>query len=136
MVITPGPLTDLVPVQMAPKGYLTTQYDHGDCEAVGLPKLDLLGIRALTVLADAAEEVRAREPDFRLSQISLDDPQTADALMRGDTIGCFQIDSVGARRTLRKLRARTIQDLAVANAFFKPGPATGGGRYLRAPLPR
>ncbi|MCU0519339.1 MAG: DNA polymerase III subunit alpha [Anaerolineae bacterium] len=126
MVITPGPLTDLVPVQMAPKGYLTTQYDHGDCEAVGLPKLDLLGIRALTVLADAAEEIRLRDPDFRLGRIPPDDPQTADALMRGDTIGCFQIDSVGARRTLRKLKARTIQDLAVANAFFKPGPATGG----------
>ena len=126
MVITPGPLTDLVPVQMAPKGYLTTQYDHGDCEAVGLPKLDLLGIRALTVLADAAEEVRLREPGFRLSDIPTDDPQTADRIMAGDTIGCFQIDSVGARRTLRKLKARTIQDLAVANAFFKPGPATGG----------
>ena len=126
VVITPGPLTDLVPVQMAPKGYLTTQYDHGDCEAVGLPKLDLLGIRALTVLADAAEEVRLREPDFRLSRIPVEDPATADTLMRGDTIGCFQIDSVGARRTLRKLKARTIQDLAVANAFFKPGPATGG----------
>lgn len=126
MVITPGPLTDLVPVQMAPKGFLTTQYDHGDCEAVGLPKLDLLGIRALTVLADAAEEVRRREPGFRLADIPTDDPQTADLIMAGDTIGCFQIDSVGARRTLRKLRARTIQDLAVANAFFKPGPATGG----------
>ena len=126
LVITPGPLTDLVPVQMAPKGFLTTQYDHGDCEAIGLPKLDLLGIRALTVLADAAEEVRLREPAFRLEDIPLDDSPTAELLMRGDTIGVFQCDSVGARRTLRKLRVRTVQDLAVANAFFKPGPAMGG----------
>ena len=126
MVITPGPLTDLVPVQMAPKGFLTTQYDHGDCEAIGLPKLDLLGIRALTVLADAAEEVRLQAPDFRLDAIPLDDALTAEALAAGDTIGVFQCDSVGARRTLRKLKARTIADLAVANAFFKPGPATGG----------
>ncbi len=126
LVITPGPLTDLVPVQMAPKGFLTTQYDHGDCEAIGLPKLDLLGIRALTVLADTAEEVRLREPAFRLEDVPLDDLQTAELLMRGDTIGVFQCDSVGARRTLRKLRVRTVQDLAVANAFFKPGPAMGG----------
>jgi DNA polymerase III alpha subunit len=111
---------------MAPKGYLTTQYDHRDCEAIGLPKLDLLGIRALTVLDDAAAAARDVDPDFRLAEIPLDDPATADLLVRGDTIGVFQCDSVGARRTLRKLRARTVRDLAVANAFFKPGPATGG----------
>ena len=126
LIITPGPLTDLVPVQMAPKGYLTTQYDHRDCEAIGLPKLDLLGIRALTVLDDAAKAARDVDPGFRLADIPLDDSATADLLARGDTIGVFQCDSVGARRTLRKLRARTVRDLAVANAFFKPGPATGG----------
>ncbi|MBN1246731.1 MAG: DNA polymerase III subunit alpha [Anaerolineae bacterium] len=126
LVITPGPLTDLVPVQMAPKGFLTTQYDHGDCEAIGLPKLDLLGIRALTVLADAAEAAREADPVFRLDQIPLDDPTTAALLREGDTVGVFQCDSVGARRTLRKLRAHTVADLAIANAFFKPGPATGG----------
>jgi len=126
LVITPGPLTDLVPVQMSPKGFLTTQYSHGDCEAVGLPKLDLLGIRALTVLADAVAAAAEVRPGFSLDTVPLDDPATADALARGDTIGVFQCDSVGARRTLRKLRVRTVKDLAVANAFFKPGPATGG----------
>ncbi len=126
LVITPGPLTDLVPVQLAPKGYLTTQYNHGDCEAIGLPKLDLLGIRALTVLADAAEQARQRDPDFRLDTIPLDDPETAALLREGDTVGVFQCDSIGARRTLRKLKAGSVQDLAIANAFFKPGPAMGG----------
>ena len=56
-MITPGPLTDVLPVQWAPKGFLITQFEHGDVEAIGLPKMDLLGIRALTVLADAAELV-------------------------------------------------------------------------------
>ena len=55
LVVTPGPLTDFVPVQWSPKGFLITQFEHGDVEAIGLPKLDLLGIRALTVLADAAK---------------------------------------------------------------------------------
>jgi DNA-directed DNA polymerase III PolC len=130
LIITPGPLTDLVPVQMAPKGFLTTQYGHEDAAAVGLPKLDLLGIRALTVLADAAGQVRDQpghgDPHFRLGEIPLDDPETGALLAQGDTVGVFQCDSMGARRTLRQLQARSLRDLAVANAFFKPGPATGG----------
>jgi DNA polymerase III subunit alpha len=71
--------------------------------------------------------VRARhDPAFRLANIPLDDPQTADLLAQGATVGVFQCESEGAQRTLRQLRARGVRDLAVANAFFKPGPATGG----------
>ena len=127
IVITPGPLTDYVPVQLAPKGFLTTQYDFRDVELIGLPKIDLLGIRALTVLADTAEFVRANpQPDFDLQAIPLDDEVTAVQLRQGETVGVFQCESSGARRTLRQLNAQNIRDLAVANAFFKPGPATGG----------
>ena len=127
VVITPGPLTDCVPVQWAPKGFLITQFDHGDVEAIGLPKIDLLGIRALTVLADAAALVRRwYDPDFRLAAIPPEDAATGDLLARGAAIGVFQCESSGAQRTLRQLKARTVQDLAIANAFFKPGPALGG----------
>jgi DNA polymerase-3 subunit alpha len=127
VVITPGPLTDAVPVQWATKGFLVTQFDFRDVEALGLPKLDLLGVSALTVLADAAELIRRdHAPDFRLDDVSLDDPLAGDLLERAETVGVFQCESQGARATLRKLRARTVRDLAVANAFFKPGPATGG----------
>jgi DNA polymerase-3 subunit alpha len=127
VVITPGPLIDLLPVQWAPKGFLITQFDHRDIEAIGLPKLDLLGIRALTVLADAERMVqRDYDPAFRVDSIPLDDPLTAELLARAETIGVFQCESSGAQRTLRQLQARTVRDLAVANAFFKPGPATGG----------
>jgi hypothetical protein len=69
-------------------------------EAIGLPKLDLLGIRALTVLADAAELARRRDPAFRLDAIPLDDPVTGDLLARAETIGVFQCESTGAQRTL------------------------------------
>ena len=116
-----------MPVQWAPKGFLITQFEHGDVEALGLPKMDLLGIRALTVLADAAELARRRhDPAFRLADIPLDDPATAALIERAETIGVFQCESDGAQRTLRKLKARTVADLAIANAFFKPGPAMGG----------
>jgi DNA polymerase-3 subunit alpha len=127
VVITPGPLTEVLPVQWAPKGFLATQFGYQDLETLGLPKIDLLGVRALTVLADAAELVRRHyAPGFRLADLSLEDPSTGAMLARGETIGVFQCESAGARRTLRQLRARTVRDLAVANAFFKPGPAMGG----------
>ena len=127
VVITPGPLTDYAPMQWSPKGFLITQFDHNDVEALGLPKIDLLGIHALTVLADAADLVRRHHvPSFDLSSISLIDQVTGDLLERGETVGVFQCESSGAQRTLRQLRARSVRDLAVANAFFKPGPATGG----------
>lgn len=127
MVVTPGPQTDYFPVQWTPKGFLISQFGHEDMEVLGLPKIDLLGIRALTVLADAAELVRTHsDPAFRLEAIPLEDERTGALVARGDTVGVFQCDSNGARRTLRQLQARTVRDLAVANAFFKPGPATGG----------
>jgi DNA-directed DNA polymerase III PolC len=127
LIITPGPLTDVVPVQWAPKGFLITQFDHQDVEALGLPKLDLLGISALTVIADAADLIRRRhDRNFDPADISLDDPQTGELLSEGDTVGVFQCESEGARKTLRQLQVKSVRDLAVANAFFKPGPATGG----------
>lgn len=127
VVIAPGRITDIAPVQWTAKGFLITQFDHRDVEVLGLPKLDLLGIRALTVLADAAELIRqSHAPHFRLDTIPANDELTANLLSKGDTIGVFQCESAGAQRTLRQLQARTLSDLAVANAFFKPGPALGG----------
>jgi DNA polymerase III subunit alpha len=127
VVITPGPLTDYVPLQHAPKGFAITQFDHSDVETLGLVKVDLLGIRALTVMADAARLIQRRHDSaFQLAEISTDDALTAALLARAETVGIFQCESTGAQRTLRQLKARTPHDLAVANAFFKPGPATGG----------
>jgi DNA polymerase III alpha subunit len=127
IIITPGPLTDTLPVQWANKGFLITQYDYADLEEIGLPKIDLLGIRALTVLADTADLIRTRhDPDFRLESLPLEDERTAELLRSGQTIGVFQCESSGAQRTLRQLQVKNVPDLAIANAFFKPGPAMGG----------
>jgi DNA polymerase-3 subunit alpha len=146
VVITPGPLTDLVPVQWTPKGFLATQFDQEDLKALGLPKIDLLGIRALTVLAATEKLVqRHYDPTFQLQDIPMpssrvipdryqietrsddqEEDRTGDQLSRAETIGVFQCESTGARRTMRKLETRTVFDLAVANAFFKPAPAMGG----------
>lgn len=126
VVIAPGPLTDLVPLQLAAKGLIITQYDLHSVERLGLVKIDLLGIRALTVVAESVELVQRRQPDFTREAIPDGDPATGDLLARADTIGCFQTESPGMRRTLRELGSRTLEDVTVTLALFKPGPLRGG----------
>jgi DNA polymerase III alpha subunit len=127
VVVGADELARAVPLQWTPKGFAVTQFGHEDVAALGLPKVDLLGIRALTVLSDTVALIRnGGSPGFRLADIAPDDAATARLLATGDTVGVFQCESSGAQRTLRQLRATNLKDLAVANAFFKPGPATGG----------
>ena len=139
MVIAPGPLTDLVPTLLAPKGVAITQFDLESIERFGLVKIDLLGIRGLTVLGDVGEAVRQRQPECfatsleALDAIPLDDPAVAELLRAGRTIGCFQIESPGMRATLKEIQADSVDDLMVALALYRPGPLTGGlkGAFVR-----
>jgi len=132
IVISPGRMTDLVPVQIAPKGVVITQFDLDSIERLGLLKIDLLGIRGLTVIGDVAGSVYAAQskayaaPLDVLDAIPDDDPATADLVYNGRTVGCFQIESPGMRATLREIGAKSIDDLMVALALYRPGPLTGG----------
>ena len=126
IVIAPDPITDLVPLQHATKGLLITQFDLTSIEKLGLIKIDLLGISALTVVADCVELIRQRQPDFTLDRIPLDDAATADTLSLAHSIGCFQVESPGMRFTLRELAVRNIDDLIAALALYRPGPLKGG----------
>ncbi len=126
IVIAPGPITDIVPLQYATKGLLVTQFDMGGIEKLGLIKIDLLGISALTVIADAVELIRRREPSFSVDRISPEDAATARTLATAHTIACFQVESPGMRMTLRELAARNANDLLVALALYRPGPLQGG----------
>ena len=140
VVITPGPLTDLVPVQPSgAKGVTITEFDLEPLERVGLVKIDLLGIRGLTVLGDVADAVRSwRQTEYHtsldvLESIPLDDPLTSELVGRCATIGCFQIESPGMRATLHDINARTVDDVMAALALYRPGPLKGGLRdaYVR-----
>ncbi len=126
IVIAPGAITDLVPLQYAAKGLLITQFDLKGIEQLGLIKIDLLGISALTVLADCVELAQQHVSGFRLEDLPSDDAATQETLAAAQTIGCFQIESGGMRFTLRELAARTIDDLIVALALYRPGPLKGG----------
>ena len=132
MVISPEPMTDLVPVQLASKGVVITQFDLDSVSRIGLVKIDLLGIRGLTVLGDVADELQARDPDRysspldALEAIPDQDPETAELLRTGRTIGCFQVESPGMRATLKEIQAQSIDDLMIALALYRPGPLSGG----------
>jgi DNA polymerase III alpha subunit len=103
VVIAPGLLTDLVPTLLASKGVVITQFDLDAIERLGLIKIDLLGIRGLTVLGDVAQTLQDAHPEKyassldALDTIPLHDPPTSELLQRGRTIGCFQIESPGIR---------------------------------------
>jgi DNA polymerase-3 subunit alpha len=151
LVISPGPLNELVPTMLAPKGLVITQFDLDSIERLGLVKIDLLGIRGLTVLGDVAqtifkrtdpkqgyaEGVKAFQIDLKafaaatspvevLDAIPADDQTTSTLVEVAGTIGCFQIESPGMRATLKEIHARTEEDLMVALALYRPGPLTGG----------
>ncbi len=133
LIVAPGPLTDLAPVlRSGSKGTIITQFDLEAVEALGLVKIDLLGIRGLTVVGDVAEFIHAGHPDDHASPLEVleatpaDDPETAARVESGATIGCFQIESPGMRATLREIRARSEDDLMAALALYRPGPLSGG----------
>lgn len=133
VIVAPGNLTDLVPVMRSGgKGVVITQLDLDAVEALGLVKIDLLGIRGLTVLGDVAEFIQQNQPERFATPLAVldstpsDDPATTARVERGDTIGCFQIESPGMRATLREIKARSEDDIMAALALYRPGPLSGG----------
>jgi DNA-directed DNA polymerase III PolC len=133
VIVAPGPLTDLVPVtRSGSKGFVITQFDLEAVEAFGLVKIDLLGIRGLTVLGDVGGFIQESQPEHYASRLSVldsipsDDAPTSERIENGQTIGCFQIESPGMRATLREIHARCEDDIMAALALYRPGPLSGG----------
>ena len=133
VVVAPGALTDLVPVMRSGgKGTMITQLDLESVEALGLVKIDLLGIRGLTVMGDVAEFIQQSKGDQFPTALAVldstpsDDSATAQRVESGATIGCFQIESPGMRATLREIHARSEDDIMAALALYRPGPLSGG----------
>jgi len=132
VVIAPGPLTDLVPTQLSSKGVAITQFDLESVGQLGLIKIDLLGIRGLSVLGDVAYGLSRKSPPPQPSRLAVldaipaEDPLTAELVRNGRTMGCFQIESPGMRVTLQEIQADSVDDIMVALALYRPGPLTGG----------
>ena len=127
VVISPAPLTDLLPVYKTNRDEITTQYDMKGLERLGLLKMDFLGLTTLTVLSDTVKLVAAnRGATVNLDTLPLDDAPTYALFSRGDTTAIFQFESHGMRDILRRYQPTRIEDLTALNALYRPGPIQGG----------
>jgi DNA polymerase-3 subunit alpha len=131
VVIAPGPLTDYAPLVRLGDHDLNTQYSMEWVERVGLLKMDFLGLRTLTVLAAAAEQIRRTvDFDFTLERMPLDDAKTFAMLSAGQTTGVFQLESAGMRRYIAELRPTRIEDVIAMVALYRPGPMDWIGDFI------
>ena len=127
VVISPRPLTEVVPVYKTSRDEITTQYDMNALERIGLLKMDFLGLTTLTVLHDAVRMVEQnRGVKLDLDNLTLDDADTYKLFARGDTTAIFQFESHGMRDILRRYQPTRIEDLTALNALYRPGPIQGG----------
>ncbi len=120
IIITPGPAVQHLPLTVGAGGRLITQFDAETVSALGFPKFDLLGLRTLTLIQETlskAERRAGQEPS-----IPTDDRETWNLIARGDTIGCFQLDSPGMREVLCETKPRSLGELAAALSIYRPGP--------------
>jgi len=127
VVITPEPLEKFVPLLRLTDGEYVTQLDMHDLEALGLLKMDFLGLRNLTLLADVRRLVEAREGSApELEDIPLDDEKTFSLVRDADTTGVFQLESAGIRALVRRLEPSEFRDLIAILALYRPGPLESG----------
>jgi len=106
---------------------VVTQFDMGAIQKIGLLKMDFLGLRTLTVISDTLENIKRRHGIILdMDRIPMDDANTYDMLQRGDSIGVFQLESVGMRSLLQELRPDCFEDLIALLALYRPGPLKSG----------
>jgi DNA polymerase-3 subunit alpha len=134
IVIAPDQLVNYVPLYRSEKKELTTQWDMNSIEKVGLLKIDLLGLRTLTVIDDTVEMVAKHTGErINIERLSLDDPQPYEMLGRGLTDGVFQFESSLATDICQRMKPDRFEDLIAINALIRPGPLDTGmtERYIR-----
>jgi DNA polymerase-3 subunit alpha len=128
VVISPRPLTELVPLHRTKNDEIVTAYDMVAIEKMGLLKMDFLGLTTLTILTDTLKLIlQTRGTPITLEQIPLEDQETYEKVFhRGLTSGVFQFESHGMRDVLRRYQPDSIEDLTALNALYRPGPIQGG----------
>lgn len=123
MIITPTELTNHVPLYRTAKGEVTSQFDMKSAEAVGLLKIDVLGLRTLTVI-DKAIRMIEKNHGIKIdpARIPVDDVKTFELLREAGTVGVFQLESSGMRELLKNLQPEFFSDIVAVNALYRPGP--------------
>jgi len=130
VLITKKPLTEYVPLQKN-EDVVTTQYEMGTIEKLGLLKMDFLGLRTLTVIRDTLELMRLYGTQMTAEAIPLDDPGIYEMISRGDTDGVFQLEGGGMRSFLTNMKPENFEDIIAAISLYRPGPMDSIPRYIR-----
>ncbi|MEU1973355.1 DNA polymerase III subunit alpha [Microbacterium sp. NPDC019599] len=124
VIMSSEPLIDIIPIMRREQdGQIVTQFDYPACESLGLIKMDFLGLRNLTIINDALDNIEAnRGVPLVLEDLGLDDAGSYDLLSRGDTLGVFQLDGGPMRSLLRLMRPDNFEDISAVIALYRPGP--------------
>jgi DNA polymerase-3 subunit alpha len=128
VVIAPGKLRDFCPLFKSTNDEISTQFSMKSLEAIGLLKMDLLGLKTLTVIDNITKTVNeklAHSRQIKADSLIKDDPKTFDLISNGDTIGVFQLESSGMRDILKRFTPRTMEDLIAVLSLYRPGPLKG-----------
>jgi DNA polymerase-3 subunit alpha len=127
VVIAPDDIVKFVPLEMAQKGVVATQYSMGPIEDLGLLKMDFLGLSNLTIIKNALRIIKkVHNVDVDISKLPLEDEKTFQLFQRGDTTGVFQLESSGMKRYLKELKPTVFEDIIAMGALYRPGPLTAG----------
>lgn len=130
VVITKDPVVEYVPLY-AREGFIETQYEKNTLEKLGLLKMDLLGLRNLTIIDKCQKEIRKRFPGFDVEKVPLDDKAVFEMLSSGHTEGVFQLESAGMTARLMQLKPDCIDDLIAMLSLYRPGPMDSIPTYIR-----
>ncbi len=130
VVITNLPVDNYVPLAKNDES-VVTQFSMTTLEELGLLKMDFLGLRTLTVIADAERDARKKDPDFDIGRIPDDDAETYAMLAAGKTAGVFQLESAGMTNVVTRLIPTSIEEITAAVALFRPGPMESIPRYIQ-----
>ncbi|MDR6690856.1 DNA polymerase-3 subunit alpha [Microbacterium sp. 1154] len=124
VIMSSEPLIDIIPIMRREQdGQIVTQFDYPACESLGLIKMDFLGLRNLTIINDALDNIEAnRGHPLVLEDLELDDAASYELLARGDTLGVFQLDGGPMRSLLRLMRPDNFEDISAVLALYRPGP--------------
>ena len=131
LVVTDQPISDSVPLSIS-NGTVVTQFDMDIIGKLGLLKFDFLGLRYLTIINDACESTRKKEPDFDITRAPIDDKVTYDLISAGNTLGVFQLESAGMRQVLTELKPDRFDDIVAAIALYRPGPMDSIPKYIES----
>jgi DNA polymerase-3 subunit alpha len=124
VIMSSDPIIDVIPImRRIQDGQVITQFDYPTCEGLGLIKMDFLGLRNLTIISDALENIKMnRGVDLDLEALELDDPPSYELLARGDTLGVFQLDGGPMRSLLKLMKPDNFEDISAVLALYRPGP--------------